>query len=65
MYPIYYRKEMGNESIAVSPNAYGARTLLGTHYGVRLAFKLKPLAEYAAEQFIDIYNDFCYRRNKL
>lgn len=33
--------------------------------GVRLAFKSKELAEYAGKQFIDIYKDFCYGRNKL
>lgn len=32
--------------------------------GVRLAFKSRELAEYAGRQFIDIYKDFCYRRNK-
>lgn len=33
--------------------------------GVWLAFKSKELAEYAGKQFIDIYKDFCYERNKL
>lgn len=33
--------------------------------GVQLVFKSKRIAEYAAEQFIDIYKDFCYGRNKL
>lgn len=33
--------------------------------GVRLVFKSKELAEYAGKQFIDIYKDFCYGRNKL
>lgn len=33
-------------------------------YGARLAFKSKDLAEYAGKQFIDIYKDFCYGRNK-
>ena len=29
--------------------------------GVRLAFKSKELAEYAAKQFIDIYADYCFK----
>lgn len=33
--------------------------------GMRLAFKSRELAEYAGKQFIDIYKDFCYERNKL
>lgn len=32
---------------------------------VRLVFKSKELAEYVGKQFIDIYKDFCYERNKL
>lgn len=36
-----------------------------TSLGVRLVFKSKELAEYAGKQFTDIYNDFCYERNKL
>ena len=36
-----------------------------SHCGAQLVFKSQPLAEYAAEQFIDIYKDFCYERNKL
>lgn len=36
-----------------------------SHFGLQLAFKLKKLAEYAGKQFIDIYKDFCYGRNKL
>ena len=36
-----------------------------TNLGVRLVFKSRELAEYAGKQFIDIYKDFCYERNKL
>lgn len=36
-----------------------------SRYSVQLVFKSQHLAEYAAEQFIDIYKDFCYGRNKL
>ena len=36
-----------------------------SHCGAQSVFKSKWLAEYAAEQFIDIYKDFCYERNKL
>jgi hypothetical protein len=32
--------------------------LAGTTVGSRLCFKSRELAEYAGEQFIDIYNDF-------
>ena len=31
-----------------------------THYGVRLAFKTKELAEYCGKQFIDIWTDFLF-----
>lgn len=31
-----------------------------THYGVRLAFKTKELAEYCGKQFIDIWADFLF-----
>lgn len=41
--------------------AYGAGSLSGTGYGVRLVFKSKELAEYAGKQFVDIYKDFCYK----
>ena len=33
-----------------------------SHYGVRLVFKSKELAEYAGKQFTDIYKDFCYKK---
>ena len=36
-----------------------------SYYVMRLFFKSKKLAEYAGKQFTDIYNDFCYGRNKL
>ena len=45
--------------------AYYAGSISSAVYGVRLVFKSKELAEYAGKQFTDIYNDFCYGRNKL
>lgn len=45
--------------------AYDAGSVSHASNGVRLAFKSKELAEYAGKQFTDIYNDFCYGRNKL
>lgn len=36
-----------------------------SHCDAQLVFKSKLLAEYAGKQFIDIYKDFCYGRNKL
>lgn len=50
-------------------NAYGglayANTLYtssysNTHYGSRLAFKTRELAEYCGKQFIDIWEDFLF-----
>lgn len=32
-----------------------------THYGVRLAFKTRELAEYAGKQFIDIWANFVFK----
>ena len=46
-------------------NANKAGVLSYAVNGVRLVFKSKELAEYAGEQFTDIYKDFCYERNKL
>ena len=46
----------------VCAGAYSAGSGSGSGYGVRLAFKSKELAEYAAKQFIDIYADYCFKR---
>lgn len=59
-YPWFKIKQGG----LVYAYAYGTGSLSGAHYGVRLVFKSKELAEYAGKQFIDIYKDFCYERNK-
>lgn len=60
-YPWFKIKQGG----LVFAYAYGTGSISGANYGVRLVFKSKELAEYAGKQFIDIYKDFCYERNKL
>lgn len=60
-YPWFAVKQGG----LVYAGASHAGSSLYTHYGVRLVFKSKELAEYAGKQFTDIYKDFCYERNKL
>ena len=60
-YPWFKIKQGG----LVCVNAYDAGLSSYADYGVRLVFKSKELAEYAGKQFIDIYKDFCYERNKL
>lgn len=60
-YPWFKIKQGG----LVYANAGYAGSYSYTFRGVRLVFKSKELAEYAGKQFIDIYKDFCYRRNKL
>lgn len=40
--------------------AYFASSFSGTHYGARLAFSNRDLAEYAGRQFIDIWADFVF-----
>ena len=60
-YPWFTVKQGG----LVFAYAYGAGSISGAGGGVRLVFKSKELAEYAGKQFIDIYKDFCYERNKL
>lgn len=59
-YPWFKIKQGG----LVYANAGYAGSYSYTFRGVRLVFKSKELAEYAGKQFIDIYKDFCYRRNK-
>ena len=39
--------------------ALSASSYLGSHYGSRLAFKSKELAEYAGKQFVEIYEEYC------
>lgn len=44
----------------VYSGAVGASSYSGANDGSRLAFKSEKLAEYAAQQFIDIYADYCF-----
>ena len=44
----------------VCSNANSASSGSDTHYGVRLAFSTRELAEYAGKQFIDIWADFVF-----
>lgn len=60
-YPWFMVKQGG----LVYAYAYHAGSYSYAYHGVRLVFKSKELAEYAGKQFIDIYKDFCYGRNKL
>ena len=60
-YPWFTVKQGG----LVYAGAGHAESYSYSHYGVRLVFKSKELAEYAGKQFTDIYKDFCYERNKL
>lgn len=56
-YPWFHTKQ----SNAVYDYTSYAMSYLYSSHGVRLVFKSKELAEYAAKQFIDIYKDFCLR----
>lgn len=40
--------------------AYGASSHSYAHYGSRLAFKDQKLAEYAGNQFIELYAEYCF-----
>ena len=60
-YPWFTVKQGG----LVYANTGGAGLYSNANNGVRLVFKSRELAEYAGKQFTDIYNDFCYGRNKL
>ena len=42
-------------------NAYVDSSVADAHYGSRLAFKNSKLAEYAGQQFLDIWADFVFR----
>ncbi|MBQ0056191.1 MAG: hypothetical protein KBT20_00925 [Bacteroidales bacterium] len=44
----------------VCANANNASSYSNTYGGARLAFKTEALAEYAGEQFLDIYADFYF-----
>lgn len=55
-YPWFAVKQGG----LVYAGAGHAGSSLYTHYGVRLVFKSKELAEYCSKQFIDIWVDFLF-----
>lgn len=40
--------------------AYGSSSNSSGHYGSRLAFKTRELAEYAGRQFVELYADFVF-----
>ena len=54
----------GSNSVAYGglafASAYSESSLSSAYAGARLAFKNEKLAIYAAQQFIDIYADFCF-----
>ncbi len=39
--------------------ALSTSSYFGSHFGSRLAFKSKELAEYAGKQFVEIYEEYC------
>lgn len=49
-----------NGGVAYASAFYAASNAY-THYGSRLAFKSKELAEYCGKQFIDIWADFVFK----
>lgn len=44
----------------VCANAFNASSLSYSSYGSRLAFKDQKLAEYASNQFIELYAEYCF-----